>query len=736
MIQRASFAALVPIALTLSVRAQAQAPRWVPYQLPRPAAAAMASFDVARDRLVVFGGDSSDGTWERTPRGWQHRRTDVSPPGRRWGSMAYDSRRRRTVLFGGIGTESLAALADTWEWDGVDWTQVAIGGPAPRQGGRLVFDEARGRTLLFGGFSGPTSYLDVWEWDGTAWSLVQPSGIGPTSGAAGAAYDPQRQRTVLVVRVAAGTETWEWSGQSWSLRDSSTTLDPLGPLGMAWLPSRGTVILHGEVGAPGAETWEWDGAHWSRIGTDRIGGIEHRLLTDPLRGTAYLLAGPTVHEWLGAGWQLLDAEDSPPAGFSEHAISTDILRGKVTVFGGRTGTSALPGGWEWDGAGWRAIPAFPGSPVYAAAAAFDEASGRTVMFGGRDGISVSGRTHLWDGSNWSLAAPAVVPSPRHHHAMVYDSARRRVVLFGGNRSSGPDYILDGLADTWEWDGVAWTQVAAGGAAPIPRDGHSMVYDPLRDEIILFGGRAFPAIQHDTWRFAAGQWTPLAVSGPPARHRASLTFDPTLGVAVLHAGAAPGGALTDSWLWDGAQWIDVSATAAVPFARSEHASAWDPNTRSTLRVGGRERHGVSSLEQRDVWSFGDLVPARSEAIGAGCGGPGGAGPNLTSPRPRFGSEVFAIELRDATPSTAALLGLSFTPDSAGLGNGCTLYVGGGIDVYPLTTNGQGFAELPLPILHLPVLRGLRVYAQGFVLDRAPVGVLGMSLSPGLALRLGD
>ena len=49
--------------------------------------------------------------------------------------MAYDSKRGRTVLFG--GSAGNVNLNDTWEWDGQDWTQVADTGP-PARGGHAM----------------------------------------------------------------------------------------------------------------------------------------------------------------------------------------------------------------------------------------------------------------------------------------------------------------------------------------------------------------------------------------------------------------------------------------------------------------------------------------------------------------------------------------------------------------------------------------------------------------------
>src|SRR5688500_2216562 len=75
-----------------------------------------------------------------------------SPPGARGGhAVAYDAARRRTVLFGGAGSNGIA-LSDTWEWDGTRWTRsFPAQSPPPRSGCAMAYDSGRGRVVLFGG---------------------------------------------------------------------------------------------------------------------------------------------------------------------------------------------------------------------------------------------------------------------------------------------------------------------------------------------------------------------------------------------------------------------------------------------------------------------------------------------------------------------------------------------------------------------------------------------------------
>jgi galactose oxidase-like protein len=94
-----------------------------------------------------------------------------------------------------------------------------------------------------------------------------------------------------------------------------------------------------------------------------------------------------------------------------------------------------------------------------------------VLFGG-DSLR-SGRfrdTWEWDGENWTQVAD-IGPSPRRECAMVYDGVRQNIILFGGVGEERR------LGDTWEWDGQDWTQVDDRG--PSPGAAHALVFDAVR-----------------------------------------------------------------------------------------------------------------------------------------------------------------------------------------------------------------------------------------------------------------
>src|SRR5215470_13926772 len=77
---------------------------------------------------------------------------DLGPSEREVHRMAYDSSRRRVVLFAGRSGTTVV-FNDTWEWDGDYWTQTSDLGPPPRSAHGLVFDSLRQRTVCFGGLS-------------------------------------------------------------------------------------------------------------------------------------------------------------------------------------------------------------------------------------------------------------------------------------------------------------------------------------------------------------------------------------------------------------------------------------------------------------------------------------------------------------------------------------------------------------------------------------------------------
>ncbi|MFN5946387.1 MAG: right-handed parallel beta-helix repeat-containing protein, partial [Phycisphaerae bacterium] len=313
------------------------------------------------------------------PNGWAERAPSASPSARRNHAMAFDAARGVTVLFGGFG--DIGLVADTWEWNGTDWTQRPVSGPSARSVSAMVYDSNRGVTVLFGGATTQGTNGETWEWNGTSWTLRATTGPSPRQFHA-MAFDSSRGVTVLFggvgSSIAFNSETWEWNGNTWTQRLVSGPSARLGHA-MSFDRDRNVTVLFGgglNGGATLADTWEWNGTAWMQR----------------------IVPGP-----------------SPRA---QHTMVYDEARDVTLLFGG--GGNGSPGAetWEWSGTAWRRVPITGPSTRVDHAMVFDSARGVSVLFGGWDNVTRNNEsweisfpvlfvnkaaTGTHDGSSWSNA---------------------------------------------------------------------------------------------------------------------------------------------------------------------------------------------------------------------------------------------------------------------------------------------------------------------------------------------
>lgn len=227
------------------------------------------------------------------------------------------------------------------------------------------------------------------------------------------------------------------------------------------------------------------------------------------------------------------------------------------------------------------------APRHDASMVYDAATGTTLLFGGNDGGYLAD-TWTWNGAAWTKLSPATSPSPRGGAAITYDATTHSVVLFGGTGPGGY------LADTWTWDGTTWTPWGVTG--PSARSDASMTYDATTDNIVLFGGQGSGGPLGDTWLWNATSWTsPTISSGAPSpRFASSFADDATTDNIVLFGGQGSGGPLGDTWTWDGAAWSKQSA--ASPPARYGAPMVFDAAAGVVVLFGGSD----GTIRQSDTW----------------------------------------------------------------------------------------------------------------------------------------
>jgi hypothetical protein len=262
------------------------------------------------------------------------------------------------------------------------------------------------------------------------------------------------------------------------------------------------------------------------------------------------------------------------------AVAHDYTHHQFLLFGGTYGSPRFNDTWLLASDGFidENPKAFPAARI-SSASAYDPVNREYVLFGGRvqqanpaacspGAVPAQLQTEyfcsdtwVYNFQTWVKTTPALSPSAREGHAMVYDSAHSQVVLFGGTAagSSTP------LNDTWIWNGTTWTQ-AKPVHSPPARLWHSMAYDPVHGEVILFGGDSGTQFLNDTWIWNGTDWQAARPqpTNPALRTSAALDYDATTGDMVLFSGTTwnsqrNGTPALDSWSWDGTLWKQLPAT---------------------------------------------------------------------------------------------------------------------------------------------------------------------------------
>lgn len=225
--------------------------------------------------------------------------------------------------------------------------------------------------------------------------------------------------------------------------------------------------------------------------------------------------------------------------------------------------------------------------------AYDSNRRRLVLHGGPTSVAGTAGaladTWEWDGGAWTQRQVAGPPL-RVHAVAAFNRASGRVVLHGG-----VDAASRLLTDTWEWDGRAWAQRSNGGPSGCIPSG--MVYEPARRTVLMLcldgaHPRADGTYESQLWEWS-GAWLPIGSRGPVLRPIQPMA---SFGAAdlLLLDGGAPQTSVT--WRWEGAEWARLEA--AGPAARTAHARAFDAARRRAVLFGG----GTTGRDFADTWEW--------------------------------------------------------------------------------------------------------------------------------------
>ncbi len=570
-------------------------PTWrqlVPSGTTSPRIGNSAIYDPVRDRMIVFGGDGGSDVWALSLAGtptWTLLAPNGTPPSpRNENSAIYDPIRDRMIVFGGtLQTQ----LNDAWELSLAGtptWTQLAPMGtpPSPRHEHTAIYDPNGDRMVVFGGTS---SFMlnDVWalSLSGTpTWTQLAPSGpLPPPRNGHVAIYDEAASRMIVYGGFSNG-----FVGDTWALS------------------------------LQGALTW----TEITPSGALPMARDEHSAIEDPINGRMVIFGGSAASPSLLAdAWALslsgtpawTELTIIPPAPRESHCLIPDLARDRMVVFGGYDGTSYLNDVWALSlgsAAAW--TPLVPGGtppgPRKGGGAILDGARNRMLLFGGYDGSSYLNDVWalaLTGAPAWTqLAASGTAPSIRSFASAIDDSVRDRLIVFGGYNGSS-------MNDTWalSLSGTpTWSELTPSGTPPTPRYGHSAIYDPLRDRIVVFGGTDGTRF-NDVWALSlAGTpaWTQLTPSGtsPSPRSFPQAIYDPVRDRMLVFGGNngsyMEGPFLNEVWALSLAgtpSWEQLAPSGSLPRPRSGAAIYDAGHDRMVIFAGS----GFSSL-LNDVWAL--------------------------------------------------------------------------------------------------------------------------------------
>lgn len=308
---------------------------------------------------------------------------------------------------------------------------------------------------------------------------------------------------------------------------------------------------------------------------------------------------------------------APPA-VNGSAVAFDSDRKQLVAFGGvsqivRGPVNLRSNTWKREGNVWVDMPlTFRPQARSGHSMAYDLSSRRHIMFGGHDGSSYLADTWAFDGTAWTLL-PSNGPAGRRGHRLVYDVERGRIVMFGGSSAAG---LLD---DTWELNGNSWTLLNLS-PSPAPRAGHSMAYDTWRKRVVLFGGSIGSSLSSDIWELSSSGWVntfpnqPYRTGpGPTWRSGAGMVFDEDRGRCVIFGGLRQGGGewsyfQADVWEWDGASWTNATiGQGQYGGGDWSNSCAYDALERDIVVVGSQDRDGWYDYFSRDgVWRMRDRI----------------------------------------------------------------------------------------------------------------------------------
>lgn len=423
---------------------------------------------------------------------------------------------------------------------------------------------------------------------------------------------------------------------------------------------QGTTLQHDS-----AETWLWNGSRWLQRFPATIPPARavHSMVWDSTRNRVVMFGGrqspadieePTTFlndTWVyqNGNWTKIESTQNPPVR-QFAAMAYDSSRDRVVLYGGNIldptddTFDAMFDTWEFDGQQWTEFtsPAESNPKVAKPILGYDAARNETILVG----LNETGTATLmfrYDAANhsWTAVTPVKMPTCVNDGNMFFRAHKNRLAFLGGVCSEDTPLT----EELFEWDnaGNTWAPITIGG---LPRgSAQATAYDPLRREVVVFGGTAaFGTVlfsqtsilqQNDLWRsvfithrpqprsligfdtdassntiwmfggldetssffhtdlwgYRNGQWFP-ASAGPTECDNPLTAYDTDRNRLVVSCTG------TETYEWDGSAWKTFTDLKTKPQLRRFAGMVYDPVLKKTVMFGGFNANNY----RNDTWTW--------------------------------------------------------------------------------------------------------------------------------------
>ncbi len=609
---------------------------WEPIQTPLNRYGATIVVDPVQHRMVMFGGFEHarlNDVWTMPltgAPGWTRLFATGDIAERFAHSAFYDAPRQRMIVFGGDDNDSWNSVYALSLAGTPAWTQITPAGDAPhvRAEQTAIYDSLNDRMVMFGGFDDTTTYYnDVWALSlaGTpTWTNLTPAGAGPSPRFRGTAvYDAVSQRMI----VFGGQRADSIFGDTWALSlTGPPTWSQVVTPGVAPAPRyRHTAIvdpIRNQMVVFGGSNDPVDGDNsifddawtlslgntpaWSQLtptGSAITARYRHAALYDPFGDRMLVFAGsdPNLQNDVKAlrlgntpEWSEVIGNNAPIDSDNAPGVYYDSARDRMLIYIGTTDfVGALTPGDPPQWSALAVVGAPPGTAAIRPTAIVDARRDRLLVFGGVTHHEVWQLT-LSDPPTWTQLSPVgTPPSSRLWSTPIYDPVRDRMLIYGGV-DLNPYQDFNGEVWALSLSGaLQWEQLPTQGTPPEVADLSTAIYDPIRDRMVVYGGRDPATNPHnETWVLPLSgdpAWSQLVVvdSLPPATYDHAMVYDPIRDRLVTFGGYTGSHDVWALALSEPPAWTKLSPVGDFTGARLGPSAIYDPMRDRMEIFGGND-----------------------------------------------------------------------------------------------------------------------------------------------------